>query len=50
MTEFSKTLMVSTDVAHIVLFHPQDLAHSSQWPIVWYSEAFIFPPKAQPGG
>ena len=42
MTEFSKTLMVSTDVAHIVLFHPDDLAHASDWPIAWYSEAFIF--------
>jgi hypothetical protein len=28
MTEFSKALMVSTDVAHIVLFHPDDLAHA----------------------
>ncbi|AOF92263.1 hypothetical protein [Sinorhizobium sp. RAC02] len=49
MTEFSKTLMVSTDVAHIVLFHPDDLAHASEWPIAWYSESFIFPAESTKG-
>ncbi|WP_332303292.1 hypothetical protein [Rhizobium sp. GR12] len=50
MTQFSKTLMVPTDVAHIVIFHPDALAHAREWSIAWYSEAFIFPLKAQPGG
>ncbi|MBY3064788.1 hypothetical protein HFO63_27500 [Rhizobium laguerreae] len=49
MTEFSKILMVSTDVAHIVLFHPDDLAHASEWPIAWYSEPFVFPAESAAG-
>ncbi|MBW6421596.1 hypothetical protein KX729_09105 [Rhizobium sp. XQZ8] len=49
MAGFSKTLMVSTDVAHIVLFHPDDLAHAREWPIAWYSEPFIFPAESAAG-
>jgi hypothetical protein len=49
MTGFSKALMVSTDVAHIVLFHPDDLAHASDWPIAWYSEPFVYPLESAAG-
>jgi hypothetical protein len=49
MTGFSKALMVSTDVAHIVLFHPDDLAHASVWPIAWYSEPFVYPLESAAG-
>lgn len=41
--------MVSTDVAHIVLFHPDDLAHADEWPIAWYSEPFVFPVESAAG-
>lgn len=49
MTGFSKALMVSTDVAHIVLFHPDDLAHAGDWPIAWYSEPFVYPLESAAG-
>ncbi|MGF9562238.1 hypothetical protein [Neorhizobium sp. JUb45] len=49
MTEFSKKLMMPTDVAHIVIFHPDDLAHAAEWPIAWYSEPFIYPAESAAG-
>jgi hypothetical protein len=49
MTGFSRALMVSTDVAHIVLFHPDDLAHAADWPIAWYSEPFVYPVESAAG-
>ncbi|MQY48306.1 hypothetical protein GAO09_19930 [Rhizobiales bacterium RZME27] len=49
MTEFSKKLMMPTDVAHMVLFHPDDLAHAAEWPIAWYSEPFIYPAESVAG-
>jgi hypothetical protein len=47
VSEFSKRLMMPTDVAHIVIFHPDDLAHCSGWPIAWYSEPFVFPVESE---
>lgn len=49
MTEFSKKLMMPTDVAHIVIFHPDDLTHAAEWPIAWYSESFIYPTESAAG-
>lgn len=49
MTGFSRALMVSTDVAHILIFHPDDLAHAAEWPIAWYSEPFIYPAESAAG-
>lgn len=49
MTHISRMLMVSTDVAHIVIFHPDDLHHAAEWPIAWYSEPFVFPVESRAG-
>lgn len=49
MSQFSKDMHVSTDVAHIVLFHPDDLAHAAEWPIAWYSEPFVYPSESAAG-
>jgi hypothetical protein len=37
MTEHSITKIVPTDVATILLFHPDELEHTSDWPVGWYS-------------
>ena len=49
MTQFSNRLLVWTDVAHIVIFHPDDLAHAEKWPIAWYAEPFIYPVESDAG-
>lgn len=46
MNEFSKNLLVSTDAAHIAIFHPEDLTHAAEWPIGWYAEPFVFPSES----
>ncbi|MGV6876693.1 DUF6386 family protein [Pseudochelatococcus sp. B33] len=37
-----KTIMVGTDVAHLLLFHPDDLAHRDNDPIAWYGYDFAY--------
>jgi hypothetical protein len=37
MTEHSITKIVPTDVATILLFHPDELEHTAGWPVGWYS-------------
>lgn len=41
--------MVPTEVAHIVIFHPDDLAHAAEWPIAWYCEPFVYPSESVAG-
>lgn len=45
----SKRLMMPTDVAHIMLFHPDDLAHAKDWPFDWYGDAHIYPHESAAG-
>jgi len=33
---------VSTDVATLMFFHPEDLKHAEHWPIAWYSEPGVW--------
>ncbi|WP_413988582.1 DUF6386 family protein [Labrys okinawensis] len=37
-----KTILLGTDVAAFVLFHPDDLAHRAQDPLDWYSYDFAY--------
>ncbi len=37
MTDHSISKIVSTDVATILLFHPDELEHTADWPVGWYS-------------
>jgi hypothetical protein len=37
-----KKIGVGTDVAHLVLFHPYDLAHRDRDPIAWYGYDFAY--------
>ena len=46
MTALDRRLMMPTDVATIVIFHPDDLAHTAAWPIAWYAEPFIYPTES----
>jgi hypothetical protein len=46
---YSRQLMVPTDVATLVLFHPDDLAHTAGWEIAWYDDPFIFPVESAAG-
>lgn len=47
--QVSKTMVLATDVAHLVLFHPEDLGHAEQWPIAWYAETFVYPVESAAG-
>jgi Family of unknown function (DUF6386) len=38
----SKTVRLGTDVAALVLFHPDDLAHRQNDPVAWYGYDFAF--------
>ncbi|PYB73215.1 hypothetical protein [Rhizobium wuzhouense] len=49
MQQVSKYMVLATDVAHIVLFHPDDLGHAEHWPIAWYAETFIYPVESAAG-
>ncbi|MGL3607214.1 hypothetical protein ACSV9I_11920 [Rhizobium sp. G187] len=46
LQQVSKTIVLETDVAHLVLFHPDDLIHAEHWPIAWYAETFIYPAES----
>jgi len=35
-------VVIGTDVAHFVLFHPEDLQHRDDHPIAWYAYDFIY--------
>lgn len=37
-----QTVSIGTDVATLLLFHPDDLAHRQNDPIAWYSYGFAF--------
>lgn len=43
LQQVSETIVLATDVAHILIFHPDDLAHAEKWPIAWYAETFVYP-------
>ncbi|GGC54726.1 DUF6386 family protein [Chelatococcus reniformis] len=45
----SKTIRLGTDVATLVLFHPEDLAHRDSDPIAWYSYDFIYRKESASG-
>lgn len=47
--DFSKEFVVSTDVATIVIFHPDDLLHAAEWSIAWYSMPFIYQAESAEG-
>lgn len=49
LQQVSKDIRLATDVAHIVLFHPDDLVHAEHWPIAWYAESFIYPVESAAG-
>jgi hypothetical protein len=37
-----KKISVGTDVAHLILFHPDDLSHRNHDPIAWYGYDFAY--------
>lgn len=41
--------IVGTDVAHLVLFHPDDLQHRSNDPIAWYAYDFVYEKESRAG-
>lgn len=41
--------IIGTDVAHIVLFHPDDLAHRANDPIAWYGYDFAYRKESAAG-
>ncbi|CUH77355.1 hypothetical protein TRM7557_01333 [Tritonibacter multivorans] len=45
----STRMYVATDVAHIVMFHPDDLEHAGAWPLGWYGERFVYPVESAAG-
>lgn len=45
----SKTISLGTDVAHLVLFHPGDLAHRQDDPIAWYGYDFVYRKESAAG-
>lgn len=42
-------VVIDTDVAHFVLFHPEDLQHRDDHPIAWYAYDFIYGPESAAG-
>lgn len=42
-------VVIGTDVAHFVLFHPEDLQHRGDHPIAWYAYDFIYGPESSAG-
>lgn len=49
MIGFSRRLMMPADSAHLLLFHPDDLAHAAGWPRHWYRDAFAWGPETAAG-
>ena len=45
----SRTVLIGTDVATLMLFHPDDLSHRADAPIAWYSMPFAYQPEAAAG-
>jgi len=43
LSTFSRRINIGTDVAHILIFHPDDLSHAAEWPIAWYSDPAVYP-------
>lgn len=46
---FSHRIFVATDVAHVVMFHPDDLEHAKDWPIGWFTARFAYPVESAAG-
>lgn len=44
-----KTFEVDTEVATLMLFHPDDLAAHADWSTGWYAAAFAYAPLAKAG-
>lgn len=49
MIGFSRRLMMPADSAHLMLFHPDDLAHAAGWPRDWYQTPFAWSPETAAG-
>ena len=49
MQTSSTTISIGTDVATLVLFHPEDLAHRECDPIAWYSYGFVWRKESREG-
>ncbi len=45
----SRTVCIGTDVATLLLFHPDDLQHRADAPIAWYSVPFAYQPESAAG-
>jgi len=43
------SITIGTDVAHLMLFHPDDLAHRSEDPIAWYGYDFAYRAESRAG-
>jgi hypothetical protein len=43
------TIDIGTDVAHLALFHPDDLAHRANDPIAWYGYSFAYRAESAAG-
>ena len=44
-----RTIDIGTDVATLVIHHPETLAHRADHPIAWYAEGFAFEAEAREG-
>lgn len=49
MPDPSKTLMMGTDVATLLLFDPADLAHTEGWPLGWYAMPEVWQAESAAG-
>ena len=39
---WSRSMMMGTDVATLLIFHPDDMGHTEEWPLGWYAEGAIW--------
>ena len=48
-TGIEARLTIDTDVAQLLMFHPDDLAHAAGWPMNWHADTFVYPVESAAG-